>query len=72
MIIQKSRSNNNSKFTQKVEENVFSDFYINNKKGKQALPVGSKNKGGFSQVWGGTLSELSEKDLINGNLTIQN
>ena len=59
-----TRSNNNSKFTlKKVEKNVFSDFYINNKKGKQALPVGSKNKGGFSKVWGGTISELSEKDL---------
>lgn len=59
-----ARSNKNLKFTlKKIEKNIFSDYFINNKKGKESLPVGSMIIGGFSQVWGGTLSELSEKDL---------
>lgn len=53
-----ARSNKNLKFTlKKIEKNIFSDYFINNKKGKESLPVGSMIIGGFSQVWGGTLSE---------------
>lgn len=64
-----TKTKNKLNFTFKnIERNLFSDFFINNKKGDGALPVGSKNKGGFSQVWGGTLSELSEEDLDQWNL----
>lgn len=59
-----TKTKNKLNFTLKnIEENLFSDFFINNKKGNTSLPVGSKIKGGFSKVWGGTLSELSKKDL---------
>lgn len=55
---------NSKSFTfKKIENNIFSEFYINKINSKTALPVGSKNKGGFSEVWGGTLNELNYRDL---------
>ena len=58
------RVKNSKSFTFKnIEYNIFSEFYINKIKSKSVLPVGSKNKGGFTEVWGGTLNELDNRDL---------
>ena len=66
VILDNSKTpNNNSKdYTlKKSNRNIFSEnIYCKNKDSKY-LPVASATKGGFSEIWGGTFSELRDQDF---------
>jgi hypothetical protein len=45
------------------EKTFISDFFITKKNDREILPASSKNIGGFSNIWGGTLSIYDDYDF---------
>ena len=52
----------------KSDRNIFSsNIYSQDKKSKH-LPVSSSAQGGFSEIWGGTFSELDDRDFTEWDI----
>ena len=55
----------NGQFIKKKVKDIFSKKFVTYSKEKKILPVSSRAKGGFSEVWGGTLHLLDKEDFNN-------
>ena len=52
-------------FIKKKVKDIFSKKFVTYSKEKKILPASSRAKGGFSEVWGGTLHLLDKEDFNN-------